>query len=172
MPRSIITATPLVNGVSMPSFNLKNSEDSPVSQTDLTGENGLVLAFQHGTWCPYCMYQLKRLNRIMPRLQELGVTAACISKDEPGVLYGYEQSAQPPLGYPLLADATPSLSQTFGVYDAEHDSPFAAVFYADADGVIRYSDVSADPDCYPNLARLLEVIEFGPTGNPFAPARP
>jgi hypothetical protein len=93
---------------------------------------------------------------------------ACISADPPDVLFAYEQSVEPPLRYPLLADSVPSLAHQFGIYDPdpEHESPYPAVFFAGPDNRVAYTDVSGDPDCFPNMERLLEVIDSGPKGVP------
>ena len=45
-------------------------------------------------------------------------------------------------------------------------SIYPALFLAGPDGRILYTDVSADPDCFPNMERLLEVVDYGPTGWP------
>jgi peroxiredoxin len=163
MSDSPIVARPLLNGVSLPDFTLLNSQNQLVSLADLHQTNGVVVAFIHATWCPFCLRQLRRLNSVAPRLAELGIGLACISADPPDILYAYEQSSDPPLRYSLLADSLPSLAHKFGIFDPnpDHESPYPAVFYAGADNKIVYTDVSGDPDCFPNMERLIEVIENG-----------
>jgi peroxiredoxin len=164
MPRTIILAQPLLNGVSLPGFRLAGLDGQFVTLSDLRGAKGTVVSFVHGTWCPYCVRQITRLNQITPQLYQRNVGIVCITQDSPESLSAFQHSAQPPLRYPLLADSTPSLSHDFGIFDPDHNSPYVAVFYAGADDRIQYSDVSSDPDCYPNLIRMIEVIDYGPLG--------
>ncbi|MCI0399164.1 MAG: peroxiredoxin family protein [Chloroflexi bacterium] len=168
MPSSHIIAQPLLNGAPLPDFELRDSEDRPVTLADVTGPNGVVVAFIHATWCPFCLRQLMRLNALAPRLAERSVGLVCISADATDAIYAYERSVQPPLTYPLLADSHPSISHQFGVYDGHpnHEAPYPSLFYAGRDGRVAYSDVSGDPDCFPNIQRLLEVIDYGPEGEP------
>jgi len=105
--------------------------------------------------------QIVRLNRAFPHLAELEVGLVCISKDPEVTISAYQATASPPLQFPLLADSEPSVSHQFGVYDPDHESPYPSVFYADKEGKIAYTDVSSDPDCYPNMNRLVEVIRHG-----------
>lgn len=157
----LIDAHPLPNGTPLPDFTLMNSQNNTVSLGDIHKGNGVVVAFIHATWCPYCLRQLRRLNTFAPKLNRREIGMACISADPPHILYAYEQSCDPPLQYPLLADSEPSLSHNFGIFDADpdHESPFPAVFFAGPDNKITYSDVSKDPDCFPDMEQLIETID-------------
>lgn len=166
MTRLPIQASPLLNGSSLPLIALPDREGKLVSLTDFAGAKGLVVGFIHGTWCPYCERQLIRLDLIMSELQALEVGLVCITFDTAEALTGYSQTLTLPLRYPLLPDTAPSIAHHFGVYDPDHASPYPSIFYADAEGKILYTDVSSDPDCYPNMERLLEVIQFGIKGKP------
>lgn len=166
MPRSVILAQPLLNGTQLPDFRLIGLDYQPVTLSNIRGEKGTVISFVHGTWCPYCVRQLTRLNQLTPQLYQRGVGIICVTQDTPDSLSAFHHSAQPTLRFPLLADSQPSLSHAFGVYDAEHNSPYVAVFYANAHDLVQYTDVSSDPDCYPNLLRMVEVIDYGPHDAP------
>jgi peroxiredoxin len=161
MPMNNATAQPLSNGSPLPDFTLADSQGQPVSMADLGKPNGIVVAFIHATWCPYCLRQLRRLNTLAPKLAERNIGMACISADSPDILFAYEKSSDPPLQYPLLADSEPSLALEFGIFDADpdHESPFPAVFFAGPDNKIAYADVSSDPDCYPNMEQLITTID-------------
>lgn len=162
MTRSVIVAQPLVNGTPLPDFQLIGLDERPVSLADIRGVNGTVIGFIHATWCPYCVRQLMRLNKVAPVLQEHGVGLVCVSHDPVAAIAAYEKTAQPPLRYHLLSDSEPSLGHAYGIFDPDHDTPYPAVFYAGPDDKILYADVSSDPDCFPNMERLLEVVQHGP----------
>jgi peroxiredoxin len=161
MTRKAIVAQPLLNGTPLPDFELPGLDDRPVTLADIRGPKGTVIAFIHATWCPYCVRQLLRLNKAAPTLQAEGVGVACISHDPLSAIFAYEKTVQPPLRYLLLADSEPSLGHTFGIFDPDHETPYPAVFFAGPDDKILYVDVSSDPDCFPNMERLLEVVQYG-----------
>jgi peroxiredoxin len=162
MPKKDISATPLPNGSHLPELpNFFGLQHQSLNIRDVKRENGIVIAFVHGTWCPYCIHQITRLNQVEPELSKRGVGLVCISHDRETTITAYQHSAQPPLRYPLLADAKPSVSKLFGVFDShpDHESPFPSLFYVDAGDVIRYSDVSSDPDCYPSSDEMMKAID-------------
>jgi peroxiredoxin len=161
MPSKPIIAQPLVNGTQFPEIHLTDANGQAVSLATLRGTRGTVISFIHGTWCPYCVRQLTRLNKAAPEILALECGLTCITHDPVDAVFAYERSAQPALAYALLADSDPSLAHRFGIYDPDHEAPYPAVFYADANDIILYSDVSSDPDCFPNMERLLEVIRAG-----------
>jgi peroxiredoxin len=150
----------------MPDFRLTNIDNQPIALAALRGARGLVLAFIHGTWCPYCIRQLKRLNAATPDLLAQGVGVACVTHDPLATVAAYQQTAQPPLRFTLLADSEPSLAHAYNVFDPDHRAPYPAVIYGDAAGIVQYSDLSTDPDCFPNMERLREVVAYGPKGAP------
>ena len=161
MPRIPIVAQPLSNGAVLPDLQLTDADNQPVTLATLRNTHGVVIGFIHGTWCPYCVRQLTRLNRAAPEIHALECGLVCVTHDLVDALYAYQLSAQPALVYPLLADPTPSLAHAFGVYDPDHEAPYPSLFYADANDAIVYADVSSDPDCFPNMERLMEVIRAG-----------
>lgn len=166
MPRLLITAPGLLNGTVLPDFHLTDVDNHPYTLAQMRGARGTVLAFIHGTWCPYCVRQLKRLNAAAPGLQAQDVSIVCITHDPVATVAAYQQSAQPPLRFTLLADSEPSIAHAYGVFDLDHNAPYPAVIYAGADDKVQYCDLSTDPDCFPNMARLLEVVMYGPKGAP------
>ncbi|MCI0398380.1 MAG: peroxiredoxin family protein [Chloroflexi bacterium] len=151
----------LNKGSDFPEFKLLGVDERPFTPADIRGPNGIVLAFVHGTWCPNCLHQLRRLNRVAAQLSTYGVGLACVSHDSVAAVSAYQRSAAPPLSYPLLADSQPSLALQFGVFDPEYEVPRPALFYAGPDNKIRFADVSADPYHALNLDRLLAFIEDG-----------
>jgi peroxiredoxin Q/BCP len=166
MTRLPITAHPLLNGSTLPAITLQDHEGKLYNLLDFVGTKGMVVAFIHGTWCPFCIRQLIRLDLVAPELQSLDVGLVCIANES---AESYSQGAPMPLRYPLLPDAAPSVAHQFGIYDPDHESPYPAIFYADQEGKVLYTDVSSDPDCYPNMERLLEVIQYGIKGKPDEP---
>ncbi len=166
MSNEPIQANPLLNNSEIPNFSLQASNGDTITLDDVVGANGIVLAFVHGSFCPFCKGQIKRLHRITPELQAQGVELVCVTHDTIDTLHVFETLVKPVLNYRLLADSEPTLAEQFGITDPRYQSPYPAVFYAGADRKILYSDVSSDPDCYPNIGRLVELVKYGPDGEP------
>lgn len=76
--------TGLKPGSKAPELVVKNVEGEKLN---LAAKNEtLVLAFYRGSWCPYCMRQLKSLQKeVYPKLSKLGARLVAISVDRPMV---------------------------------------------------------------------------------------
>lgn len=152
---------PLPLGSSLPALELKNTDGTLVQLTDFKAENGNVIAFIHGTWCPACLRQLVNLNLIQPELEALGVGLVCITKNTPAEIEDYRQNFGGMLRYPLVADGSPSAAHQFGVFDdyEEHESPYPSLFFAGADNVVLYVNTAEFPDCEIHMDALLALIK-------------
>jgi len=159
-----IATKPLANGTPLPDFMLQGEEGQVYTPAVIQKSKGVPVAFIHGTWCPSCLNLLLHLNLIAPELESMKVGLICIASNSAEELKSYREVLDVPLRSPLLSDSSPSISHSFGVYDPDHESPYPSVFYAGAAGKILYSDVSPDPDCFPNLELLIGMIQQGIDG--------
>lgn len=150
---------PISPGTILPDFCLEDSKGQSFCLEEMVQTNGLVIFFIRGTWCPVCVRLLTQVNRIIWQIKNRGTGFVCIACDTPEAIFAYKISAEPPLDFPILIDSSPSLSKQYGVFDSSHESPQPAFFFADADKVIRYVDVSPIFDWYPDLEQLLTVVQ-------------
>src|SRR4051812_45365614 len=109
MPRVTIVAQPILNGQPLPDFRLSSTDNRVVTLSDVERKQGVVLAFIHGTWCPYCTRQLLRLKNYAAEIYRADVGLVCITHDSTESMAAYYQSLQPSLGYTLLMDTEPSI---------------------------------------------------------------
>jgi peroxiredoxin len=98
-----------------------------------------LLVFYLGEECAACSKQLSALSGEIKNFADLGISITAISKD-----------AEPPAGkrtFPVLGDESRELFKAFGVFnDFEKDPlPLHGIFLIDAQGYIRWSEISADP---------------------------
>ena len=150
---------PIQPGTILPDFCLVDPKGQSICLEEIIEENGLIIFFIRGTWCPVCIRLLTQVNRIIGQIRNYDTGLVCIACDTPEAIFAYKISVEPPLDFPILIDSNPSLSKQYGVFDVSHESPQPALFFAGPDRVIRYVDVSPIFHWYPNLEHLLEVVK-------------
>lgn len=80
----------------------------------LAGSFGVVL-FNRGSWCPYCVAQLRSFQRATPRLAEAGIKVVSLSVDDEataGEMVG-QHGLTFPIGYGADAAAIAGLTGAF-----------------------------------------------------------
>ncbi len=103
----------------MPSFVLEDREGNSVSSADLLKRGPLVVTFFRGTWCPYCVAELRALSEIAQDITNAGGSIVAISPQAPE-----QQDAQALAGiaFPVLYDRDNAVGKAFGlVYDFPED---------------------------------------------------
>ena len=146
---------PLVTGVTQ--------ENAPKTFDQLTGENGLVLAFfRSADWCPYCKGQLRDLNTIAADLDAKGYKLAALSYDSVDTLK--EFSEKNAIAYTLLSDPQSEIIDAFGVRNEEMRGkkrfdgiPHPAIFFISPDGVIKAKLYEEGYKNRPQTAAILET---------------
>jgi peroxiredoxin len=80
----------------------------------LAGSFGVVL-FNRGSWCPYCVAQLRSFQRATPQLEEAGIKVVALSvDDEPTAKEMVDKHGLTfPIGYGADADAIAGLTGAF-----------------------------------------------------------
>lgn len=139
-----MTATavaPLRAGTPGAPFTLPATPDQHVTLDELRG-HPVVLAFYPADWSPVCGDQMALYNEVLPLFRRSGAQLLGISVD--GVWCHAAFAAERKLHFPLLADFEPKgeVARRYGVY-REHDGTCErALFVLDADGIVRWSQVS------------------------------
>jgi peroxiredoxin len=57
-------------GHTIEAFSLIDANGIPTNLEQISGEKGVVIGFLHGTYCPACMFQLTRSNRLADKLKK------------------------------------------------------------------------------------------------------
>lgn len=132
---------PLPSGTAAPDFVLPATPDQKVSLQDLRGRPA-ILAFYPADWSPVCGDQMALYNEILPQFHRAGAQLVGISVDGVWCHAAFAQDRR--LHFPLLADFEPkgAVARRYGVYREEDGITERALFVLDADGIIRWSDVS------------------------------
>ena len=106
-------------GDRMPSFALKDRNGNTVSSDDFLKHGPLIVTFFRGTWCPYCMAELRALSEIAGDITKAGGAIVAISPQAPD-----RQDAEvlDGISFPVLFDRDNAVGKQFGlVYDFPED---------------------------------------------------
>ena len=131
----------LAAGTPAPDFTLQATPDQHVSLRDFRGRP-VVLAFYPADWSPVCGDQMALYNELLPEFQRFHAQVLGISVDGIWCHLAFAQARK--LRFPLLADFEPkgAVARTYGVYCRAEGICERALFVVDAQGIIRWSDVS------------------------------
>ena len=167
-------------GEKAPSFKLKNGLGQVVSSEELLKRGPLVVSFYRGSWCPYCVEEVKALNQSYAEIKATGAELVVISPQ--GFSHTEKQQKDLELDYSLLVDENNSVGKAFRLtYSfpadlkdlylntfkndlAKHNEsstwelPIPARIVIDQQGIVR--DVKADPDyrSRPEATDSVEVL--------------
>jgi peroxiredoxin len=155
---------PLV-GSRVPDVTLWAPDTERVDLRDAVSEKPTILVIYRGNWCVYCQKQLADLQKIEPKLLEMGYQIIAVSPDRPDDLHQAVKKHN--LKYALLSDSRMEAAKALGLaYHVDAKTrrdlerfgvppqdiegqlhyllPVPAVFIVDTDGTIQFS--YANPD--------------------------
>src|ERR1700757_2659937 len=135
-------ATPLPPGTEAPDFRLPSTPDQTLSLMELRGQP-VILVFYPEDWSPVCADQLALFQEVLPEFQKFNAELLGISVD--GIWSHLAFAKDRNLEFPLLADFEPKgeVARTYQVYRAADGTSERALYVIDADGIVRWSFVSA-----------------------------
>ncbi len=136
-----LDAAPLPAGTAAPDFILPVTPDQKVSLQDLRGRPA-ILAFYPADWSPVYGDQMALYNEILPEFHRAGAQLVDISVD--GVWCHAAFAENRKLHFPLLSDFEPkgAVARRYNVYREGDGVTERALFVLDADGIIRWSEIS------------------------------
>jgi len=129
-----------------PSWTAEKVDGSSVSLADYKGKPVIVL-FYLGYRCLHCIQQLHAFDPAAKDFAKAGISLVAISSDSPDEL---KKSCDAAKGdgefpFPLLSDSSLKIFKTYHAYDDFEKTPVHAVFLIDAQGKIRWQNISAEP---------------------------
>ena len=153
-------AEALLPGLPAPDFRLASSAGEGFSLRNLRGRPA-VLVFYPADWSPVCGDQLALYNEALSLFEEHQAQLVGISVDSLWSHRAYVESRR--LRFPLLADFEPKgeVARLYGVYNPQEGTARRALFVLDAQGVIRWSQVSPD-EVNPGAHGILNALESLP----------
>ncbi|MCS3870465.1 peroxiredoxin [Chryseobacterium ginsenosidimutans] len=103
----------LKKGDLAPEFNLKNQNGQIISSSELLKNGPLVISFYRGSWCPYCVEEVKALDLFYPQIQENGADLVVLSPQS--FTRTEKQAEELHLKYNLLVDEDNKTGKAFGL---------------------------------------------------------
>lgn len=152
-------------GDALPDAILTDQTGKEVALSSLLAEGPLILNFYRGGWCPYCNFELRAYQELMPEIKARRATLVGVTPEKPdNALTTIEKNA---LSFPVLTDAGNAFAKSLGiVFELTDDLkaiyerfgfdlpnlnaqsgwtlPIPAVYVVDADGKILFADIDID----------------------------
>lgn len=148
-------------GQKAPDFTLFSSDKKPVSLTDYSGKN-LVMLFFPLAFTSTCTTELCEVRDNIATYTNLNAEVVGISVDSPFTLAKYKEEQSLP--FTLLSDFNKEVSTEYGsIYDT-----FAmgmkgvgkrSAFVIDPEGVIQYAEVLENAGEIPSFAAIQEALK-------------
>ena len=149
----------------LPNATLTNQIGEQVEIHKLLSEGPLVLNFYRGGWCPYCNFELKAYQDMLPQFQARGAQLVGVTPEKPDNSLTTQEKNE--LSYPILTDAQNGFAKALGIAFNMPDDlvalysgfgldlptfnertgwalPIPATFVADRSGKILLADVDQD----------------------------
>jgi peroxiredoxin len=151
---------------SAPDFSLPDAFGHEISLKTLLAKGPVVISFYRGEWCPFCNLELRALQEVLPKMQELGATLLAISPEKPEG--GVAATENNKLTFPVLSDFNNEVARQFGIVfqigdelqdlsknvfkndlalrngENSYELPVPATFVIDADRIVRFAHVEVD----------------------------
>ncbi|WP_158568876.1 peroxiredoxin-like family protein [Chitinophaga silvisoli] len=100
-------------GDQAPVFQLSNQRNEIISSTDLLNKGPLVVSFYRGSWCPYCVEEVKVLNNVYNQIRDAGADLVVISPQQ--FSRTEKQANEIQLQYNMLVDVDNKTGKAFGL---------------------------------------------------------
>ena len=152
-------------GDTLPDATLTDATGQQVTLSGLLSKGPLVLNFYRGGWCPYCNFELKAYQELMPEITELGATLVAVTPEKPDNSLTTAEKNE--LSFPVLTDTANQFAKALGIVfelqgelkdiyqgfglnlpnlnaESGWTLPIPAVYVVGADGKILFADVDLD----------------------------
>jgi peroxiredoxin len=178
--RGGIAKTALKAGDRAPAIVLGNAKGQTVDVGALLQKGPVIVTFYRGGWCPYCNFELRAFQDVLPEIKAAGASLVAISPEKPDdTLSTTEKNA---LSFEVLSDVGQKAGRAFGlVYEfgdelksaykqfgidipgkngaEEWALPISATYVIDRDGTIIYAYTDADYRDRADPADVLKVLK-------------
>jgi peroxiredoxin len=158
-----------------PDFTVTDSLGQPVRLASFRGAP-VLLKFYRGVWCPYCIGELRQLDRYARDFDALGVKLAAVSSDRSDELYAFERKNA--WGIKLLADPDLTAQRLYNVQQRNftpkrglfRDLAIPTTILLDKDGRVLWLEQTSDfrvrPQADALLAKARVLLGAGETAAP------
>ncbi len=127
-------------------WTLPDTTGKMLSQQEFRGRPVLVI-FYLGSGCLHCVEQIQKFIPQAENFAQAGIEIVAISTEPLEVLQGSLAKLAPTEVMPLRFAADPELEvfKSYRAYDDFDKTPLHGVFLIDADGLVRWQDISYEP---------------------------
>ena len=128
------------------SFSLPGADGKSVSLDQFRGKP-LVVIFYLGSGCLHCVEQLQKFAPMTAEYAAAGISIVAISSEPLESLTGSLAKLSPnePIPFPLAADPQSAVFKEYRAYDDFEKFPLHATYLIDAEGQVRWHDISYEP---------------------------
>jgi peroxiredoxin len=128
------------------SWTLTGADDRPVSLDQYRGKP-VVVIFYLGSGCLHCVEQLHKFAPLSNQFSAAGISLVAISSEPLDTLKGSLAKLSPkePISFPLAADPELAVFREYRAYDDFEKMPLHATYLIDAEGLVRWHDISFEP---------------------------
>ncbi|HLP20332.1 MAG TPA: redoxin domain-containing protein [Chitinophagales bacterium] len=151
----------LAIGTQAPDFKLPNTDKKEVSLSDFKGKN-LVIQFFPAAFTGVCTAQMCSSRDDLSFYNDLNATVVGLSTDMPFSLGVFKQ--QNNINFDLLSDYNKTLIKDYDMYQEDFALGLKGVakrgvVVIDKEGIIQYTETTANPGVQVNFDALKEAIE-------------
>ncbi len=128
------------------SWTLSGARDEPVSLDDYRGKP-VVVIFYLGSGCLHCVEQLQKFAPLASKFADARISLVAISSEPLDTLQGSLTNLSPeePIPFPLAADPELAVFKDYRAYDDFEAMPLHGTYLIDAQGLVRWHDISYEP---------------------------
>ncbi len=125
-------------------WTLTDVEGKPRSLHDYRGRP-VIVVFYLGYGCLHCAEQLKAITAKYEDFKKAGLEVVAVSTDKQENLSRAWKDLETPYPFPLVADSEMSVFRQYRCYDDFEKAALHGTFLIDAQGRIRWQDISYEP---------------------------
>lgn len=133
-------------------WELEDHTGKVVSSSDFEGRP-VVVIFYLGAGCLHCVEQLHEFAPRLPKFEEQGIDVIAISTENreevAAAIKNFSEKGDFPIR--LLANAEQDIFRSYRAYDDFEDMPLHGTFLIDAEGMVRWQDISYEPFLEPDF---------------------
>ncbi|MEK6237460.1 MAG: peroxiredoxin family protein, partial [Planctomycetales bacterium] len=135
-----------------PAWALPNDQGKTLASREYEGRPVLVI-FYLGYGCLHCVEQLAAFAPKAEEYQKAGIEIVAVSTDPVNVLQKAVEASgrKEPFPFPLLSDESLKAFKDFRAHDDFENVPLHGTYLIDAEGFIRWQDVSYEPFTEPDF---------------------
>jgi peroxiredoxin len=159
---ALLTSKALAIGDTAPDFELPEAFGGTVRLSDVLTRGSALLAFYPSDFGVMCAVELKMLQSLLPRFEELHTTVLGISTNSVVTHSAWKEHMK--FTFPLLSDFNGQVSDALGVLLGEEVHTgymlgrcMRAVYIIDRERKVRYFWVTEDHASEPDYDELLEI---------------